>query len=112
MNAFIRQKIARVLANAKTRPSDFPKSDASVAPPVTTVGEIADQILAGEKTYKIKEVRAMTGYAYTTIKRHLRGRPGWLRNPCPGARGGIRITESLLKTYLKEQVSKGLGDVA
>lgn len=112
MNAIIRQKIARVLANAETRPSELPQPDASLAAPVTTASEIADHILAGEKTYRIKQVQTMTGYAYTTIKRHLRGRPGWLRNPGSGPGGGIRITESLLKSYLKDQAAKGLKDVA
>ena len=105
MNSVIRQKIARVLAVAKAGTPLLPDASSTSA---TTAADIAESILAGEDVLTLEQVKGITGYAVSSIKRHLRGRPGWLISPG----GGIRIAKSLVKQYVTEQASKGLQDVA
>ena len=106
MNSVIKQKIARVLAAAKAAtPVQLDPSSPSTS---ATTADIADRILAGEEVLTLQQVKGITGYAPSTIKRHLRGRPGWLISPG----GGIRVAKSLLKQYLTEQASRGLKDAA
>ncbi len=103
MNAVIRKKIQDRLAKAKARQAGAQARSQS------KVDAITEQILVdGETPYTILEVVKLSGYSDASVRRHLKGRPGWLR----GRAGGIRIARSLARAYIKEQVSRGVEEHA
>ena len=95
VKAAIRNKIDAALA---TRHS-------SGANPMSVAHAIADRIVAGEKSYTLKEVADICCMHPTTAMRCLRGKPGFLQF---SARGSVLITESLLKQFIAEAVARGL----
>jgi DNA-binding transcriptional ArsR family regulator len=103
MNAVIRKKIQDRLVKAKAQQAGAEAQSQS------KLELIVKQILVeGEVPLTIKEVTVVSGYSHTTVSRHLKGRPGWLRSKD----GGIRIARSLVRTYLQEQAARGAAEAA
>jgi hypothetical protein len=105
VNVAIRQKIEAALSANAAKPG---LSAPPQPPPAAGPNEIADRIFAGERVFSLKDAMAMTGFSYNTLYQHLKGKPGWLRSPG----GAIRITETLLRSYVTELAARGRADAA
>lgn len=72
------------------------------------IDAVVDRIMAGEKTYDLIEAARMTGQKYHVLHRNLKGKLGWLQATDGG---GIRITESLLREYIRQMVARGVRSI-
>lgn len=71
----------------------------------TVVRTIADNVIAGEQKYTLKRVGEICGLDPNTVRRKLKGRPGFLQF---GPNSEIQITHSLLQSFIEEAAARGL----
>ena len=100
MKANIRQKIQVALASKIT----LLKTEYTV-PETPEMGLVVDEVLAEEKFWEVGDIAARHGLNYSTVWRHLKGKPGWIRHGRV-----IRITDALYKAYIRQSVCRGLAD--